>query len=59
MLEPIKHHFPAILVSESVCIGYEKNPGDYSIIRGLGHKQDYPIKDIKFAVYGTDASWKK
>ena len=56
-IEPIKHHFPTILVSESVYKGYEKNPGDDSITKGLWHKQDYSIRDIKFLVYGSDAYW--
>ena len=54
-IESIKHHFPTILVSKSVYDEYEKNPGDDSIIKGSWHEQDYPITDIKFSVYGTDA----
>lgn len=56
-LTPIKHTFPAILVSEAVYRGYAKAPEDDSISNGLWRKQEYPIKDINFAVYGTNTYW--
>lgn len=55
--EPLEHTFPAILVSEAVYRGYAQDPGDVSISKGFWKKQDYPIKDIKFSVYGTDTFW--
>lgn len=55
--EPLEHTFPAILVSEAVYRGYAQDPGDESISKGFWKKQDYPIKDIKFSVYGTDTYW--
>lgn len=55
---PIKHKFPAILVSEVVYDGYAKDPEDDSISNGLWKKQEYPIEDIKFPVYGVDTKWK-
>lgn len=57
--EPLEHTFPSILVSEAVYNGYAKNPEDDSISKGRWEKQDYPIKDIKFPVYGTSAFWKE
>lgn len=58
MIEPLEHTFPSILVSESVYNGYARDPHDDSIRKGRWIKQDYPIKDIKFPVYGTDTFWR-
>lgn len=57
-IEPLEHTFPSILVSESVYNGYARDPHDDSIRKGRWKKQDYPIKDIKFPVYGTDTFWR-
>lgn len=56
-IEPLEHTFPTILVSEAVYRGYAQDPGDMSISKGFWKKQDYPIKDIKFSVYGSNTFW--
>lgn len=58
-IEPIKHTFPPILISEVVYKGYVKEASDDNSIKNNWWKvQNYPIKDISFPVYGADVIWK-
>lgn len=57
-IEPIKHTFPPILVSEVVYKGYAKEaPNGDSIKKSWWKIQNYPIKDIAFPVYGANVVW--
>lgn len=59
-IEPIKHQFNPILVSEAVYKGYAiALPNDPCIVNNWWHLENYPIKDIDFQVYGTDVLWKE
>ena len=57
-IKAIEYTYSPILVSEAVYNGFvSANPNEQCVVNGWWKKENYPIRDIKYDVYGTGVYW--
>jgi len=57
-IEAIEYTYSPILVSEAVYNGFASaSPNEQCIVNGWWKKENYPIRDINYDVYGTRVVW--
>ena len=57
-IKAIEYTYSPILVSEAVYNGFVlANPNEQCVVNGWWKKENYPIRDIKYDVYGTGVYW--